>query len=105
MCSLTERLAQPVTAAKRLMRKVLNRKRSLPELSDFPPKTLFVIKEFNVPLVQIPGVGWINWFGGVPRPYDPRWLAPGNNWQADSFEEWLAVVAEGMNSRRGKRGL
>jgi hypothetical protein len=64
----------------------------LPKASDFPPGTGFVIKEFNVPLTLVPGKGWFNWFGGVPRAYDPSSLKPGNNWDADSFEQWVGIV-------------
>ena len=42
----------------------------------------------------MPGQGWFSWWGGVPRPYDPRGrLKSGNNWTADSFEEWAALIA------------
>ncbi len=61
-------------------------RRRVPKKSEFPPETRFVIKEFNVPLLQIPHDGktmWINWFGGVPRPYDVKWLKDDNNWTAD----------------------
>ena len=65
---------------------------SLPNASDFPPGTTFVIKEFDVPLVQLPDGRWFNWFGGTPRPYDVTALRVDNNWRADSFEEWVGVV-------------
>src|SRR5687767_5133723 len=42
----------------------------LPESSDFPPGTEFLIKEFDVPLARVPGRGCFNWFGGEPRAYD-----------------------------------
>lgn len=71
-------------------------KRRLPKLSDFPEGTEFVIKEFNVPLVHIPGEGWFNWFRGKPREYDVKGLKPGNNWEADSFEQWLRIVEESI---------
>lgn len=64
----------------------------LPQSSDFPPGAEFVIKEFDVPLVRIPGQGWFNWFGGKPHPYDASFLQMDNNWPATSFEEWLGVV-------------
>jgi hypothetical protein len=64
----------------------------LPKSSDFPPETRFVIKEFDVPLVRLPTGVWFNWFGGKPRPYDESALRIDNNWPAESFEEWLAVV-------------
>ena len=70
----------------------------LPKPSHFPPCTQFVIKEFDVPLVQIPAGGWFNWFGGTPKPYDPRSLRVDNNWPATSFEEWVAVVAASISS-------
>ena len=63
-----------------------------PEASDFPRSTTFVIKELDVPLARIPGQGWVNWFRGAPRPYDPSFLAPDNNREAESFEEWVRVV-------------
>lgn len=68
----------------------------LPKSSDFPSGTEFVIKEFDVPLVKIPGRGWFNWFGGAPRPYDVSSLRVDNNWPAESFEEWLRVVVESL---------
>lgn len=64
----------------------------LPRVEDFPPGTGFVIKEFDVPLVQIPGQGWFNWFGGVSREYDAVALRIDNNWPAESFEEWIGIV-------------
>jgi hypothetical protein len=64
----------------------------LPKRSNFPDGTEFVIKEFDVPLVLIPGRGWFNWFGGTPRPYNPSSLRVDNNWPAESFEEWVGVV-------------
>lgn len=68
----------------------------LPRMSDFPPGTAFVIKEFDVPLVQIPGEGWFNWFGGTPRPYNVSMLKVDNNWPAGSFEEWAGLVEASM---------
>ena len=79
----------------------LMKKRRLPSASDFPPGTRFVIKEFDVPLVCVPGEGWLNWFGGSPRPYDINMLRVDNNWPADSFEEWVGVVEQSMSRRRG----
>ncbi len=64
----------------------------LPKASDFPTGTAFVIKEFDVPLAFVPGKGWFNWYGGVPRPYDPTFLKQGNNWDAGSFEEWVQII-------------
>ena len=69
----------------------------LPKASDFPPGTAFVINEFDVPLVSVPNmdnktVSWFNWYGGVPRAYDPSSLKQGNSWDADSFEEWVGIV-------------
>ncbi len=63
-----------------------------PTASDFPPGTEFFIKEFDVPLALVPGEGWFNWFGGVPRAYDSSSLRVDNNWPAGSFKEWRAVV-------------
>lgn len=63
-----------------------------PSPGDFPPGTLFFIKEFDVPLAWVPGRGWLNWFGGTPRAYDSSSLAPGNHWPATDFTEWLALV-------------
>lgn len=67
-------------------------KSQLPKRSDFPSDAEFVIKEFDVPLVRVPGDGWFNWFGGTPRPYDPSSLRVDNNWPAESFEEWVGIV-------------
>ena len=66
----------------------------------FPPGAEFVIKEFDVPLVRIPGEGWFNWFGGTPRPYDASSLRVDNNWPAKSFEEWVGIVAASMAGER-----
>lgn len=74
----------------------MNDKSQLPKQSEFPPEAEFVIKEFDVPLVQIPGKGWFNWFGGTPQPYDARNLRVDNNWPATSFEEWVEIVAASM---------
>jgi len=68
----------------------------LPTISDFPAGTEFVIKEFDVPLACVPGRGWFNWFGGVPRPYDVSALKVDNNWTADSFEQWVEVVKDSL---------
>ena len=70
----------------------------LPKESDFPPGSEFVIKEFDVPLVQVPGRGWFNWFGGKPRPYDVTFLRVDNNWRAKSFEEWVGIVAASVEN-------
>ena len=68
----------------------------LPRESDFPPGTEFVIKEFDVPLVNVPGQGWFNWFGGTPTSYNPANLDPDNNWTADSFATWLEVLRDSL---------
>ena len=80
----------PQTAARE--RNPMSDNPRLPKASDFPPGTTFVIKELDVPLVFVPGKGWFNWFGGVPRAYDPSFLKPDNNRDADSFEEWVGIV-------------
>jgi hypothetical protein len=73
----------------------------LPVESDFPPGTEFVIKEFDVPLACVPGKGWFNWFGGVPRTYGAvDSLRGDNNWRADSFEEWVGIVEASLKSTR-----
>jgi hypothetical protein len=46
-------------------------KSQLPKRSDFPSEAEFVIKEFDVPLVHVPGEGWFNWFGGTPHRITP----------------------------------
>ena len=74
----------------------MSEKSQLPKRADFPSGAEFVIKEFSVPLVQVPGEGWFNWFGGVPRPYDASSLRVDNCWAAQSFEEWVGVIAESM---------
>ena len=71
----------------------------LPTISDFPPGTQFVIKEFDVPLAFVPDKGWFNWFGGLPKPYDVRALKIDNNWPADSFEQWVAIVKDSINQK------
>ncbi len=65
---------------------------SLPKSSDFPEGAEFYIKEFDIPLVREPSNRWFNWFGGKPKIYNVSGLKPGNNWQADSFEEWIEVL-------------
>ena len=74
-------------------------KSQLPKISDFPPRTEFVIKEFDVPLVWVPGRGWFNWFGGTPRPYDESSLRVDNNWHAESFEEWIGIVEASLKNK------
>ena len=67
----------------------------VPQASDFPPGTRFVIKEFDVPLACIPAGAqckWMNWYGGIPRAYDVTWLKVDNNWPAESFEEWASLI-------------
>jgi hypothetical protein len=70
-----------------------------PRVSDFPAGSVFVIKEFDVPLVQTPDGGCFNWFGGKPHPYSQTALRVDNNWRASSFEEWVAVVKESLEGR------
>jgi hypothetical protein len=79
----------------------MNDDASLPKASDFPPGTTFMIKESDVPLAWIPGRGWVNWFGGAPRPYDPRALHVDNNRHAGSFEEWVRIVEASLEKRGG----
>ena len=72
----------------------------LPRASDFPPGTNFVISEFDVPLVCVPDQGWFNWYGGAPHRYDGT---PGyglTEWPAESFEEWVEVVAASLKGPR-----
>jgi hypothetical protein len=80
----------------------MNNIESLPKSTDFPPDTMFVIKESDVPLIQMPSGVWFNWFGGKPRPYDVTALHVDNNCQADSFEEWIRVVAESLKEMTNK---
>ena len=68
-----------------------------PQLSDFPPGTEFIIKEFDLPLARVPldgKVAWQNWYGGAPQPYDVTRLRIDNNWPADSFAQWAKLVAD-----------
>jgi len=71
-------------------------KKSLPKITDFPNGTVFYIKEFDVPLAHEPSNEWFNWFGGKPTAYDCVHLKQGNNWQAESFEEWITIVKESL---------
>lgn len=71
-------------------------KPGLPAKADFPPDAWFVIKEFDVPLVNVPGQGWFNWYGGKARRYDTASLKSGNHWVAESFEAWSKVVADSL---------
>jgi hypothetical protein len=64
----------------------------LPVRSDFPADAQFVIKEFDVPLVHEAGIGWFNWYNGTAQAYDPAWLRADNNWPAESFGEWVALI-------------
>ena len=71
----------------------------LPNINDFPKGSKFYIKEFDVPLVQMPDCEycvWFNWFGGNPVKYDASGLKPGNNWEAESFDEWLNIVKQSL---------
>ena len=72
---------------------------TLPDKRDFPEGARFYIKEFDVPLVQIPDghfCKWFNWFGGKPKAYAPEGLKLGNNWEAESFSEWQKIVKESL---------
>ena len=55
-----------------------------------------MIKEFGVPLVQVPGEGWFNWFGGAPQPYNASSLRVDNNWSV-TVEEWIEIVAASIS--------
>ncbi|EKE70215.1 hypothetical protein B3C1_13973 [Gallaecimonas xiamenensis 3-C-1] len=71
----------------------------LPKLEDFPLGTEFYIKEFDVPLVRISEGSkckWLNWFGGTPKEYDATALIVSNNWEAESFEQWLKIVKDSL---------
>ena len=71
----------------------------LPGPGDFPAGALFVIKELDVPLVQMPDGRWFNWFGGFPSPYDPKFLKADNNQDADSFGQWLEVLRDSLPAK------
>ena len=71
----------------------------MPCKNDFPEGSKFHIYEFNVPLVQVPNSRspeWYNWFGGKPRSWAVEGLKPGNNWEAESFEQWQKIVKESL---------
>ncbi|SAI73849.1 Uncharacterised protein [Bordetella ansorpii] len=70
--------------------------RRVPREDEFPPGSTFHIKEFDVPLVHVPGQGWFNWFGGAPRAYDINGLKLGNNWPAQDFQEWATLVRDSL---------
>jgi hypothetical protein len=62
-----------------------------------------MIFEWDVPLAGIPEGGrckWINWYGGKPRDYDVTRLKVDNNWPADSFEEWVALIRASIPPRQ-----
>lgn len=61
-------------------------------IRDFPKGTEFYIKEFDVPLANIPSKGWVNFYGGVPKPYDASSMQLGSFWLAENFDEWLEVI-------------
>lgn len=70
-----------------------------PSITDFPASTVFIIKEFDLPLSYSVVDGkeqWLNWFGGTPTPYDVSALKVDNNWPAQSFDEWVALVADSI---------
>lgn len=69
----------------------------LPQYDDFPGGTRFVIKEFAVPLALVPGEGWVNWYGGGPYRYEGE-LRVDNNWDAESFAHWLAVLDDSIRA-------
>jgi hypothetical protein len=71
-------------------------KKKLPKISDFPAGTEFYIKEFDVPLVRTPTNEWFNWRGGKSKEYDVKNLKQGNNWLAESFEEWVSIINESL---------
>lgn len=75
----------------------------LPVAADFSPGTRFVIKEFDVPLVQDPAGVWFNWYGGSPQAYDAASLRVDNHWPAGSFAEWLGVVVDSLPKSSRKR--
>src|SRR5687768_5246030 len=75
--------------------RVLKNFHRLPTESDFPPGTDFMIKECDVPLAFVPLKGRFNWWGGHPRPYEGE-LRVDNNWRAESFAEWIAVIAQSL---------
>lgn len=79
----------------------MSNRSQLPQRSDFPSETEFVIKEFDVPLVRVPGGDWFNWFGGTPQLYNASSLRVDNNWPATSFEEWVGIVAASMTVDSG----
>ena len=68
----------------------------VPKKEDFPEGTKFYIKEFDVPLVQSTDGIWFNWFGGKPKKYDVTMLKPGNNWEAESFEQWQKILKDSL---------
>jgi hypothetical protein len=93
---LAELIGQGLSTVASLWPNTPMKKPTPPTPTDFPPGSTFVIKEFDVPIVHIPGQGWFNWFGGTPKPYDPKWLKVDNNWPAESFEAWAALVAHSL---------
>jgi hypothetical protein len=67
----------------------------IPLKSELPAGTDFLVKEFDVPIARIPGTSnssYVNWYGGLPRPFDQRWLTVDNNWPSESFEEWCTLI-------------
>jgi hypothetical protein len=67
----------------------------VPSPDEFPAGTRFVVYEFDLPLACIPENGlakWISWLSGLPRPFDPSSLKVDNNWPADSYEAWAALI-------------
>jgi hypothetical protein len=67
----------------------------VPVKSDFAPGTEFLVFEFECPLAKSPsgdGATYVAWYGGAPSKFDPAYLKVDNNWLADSFESWAALI-------------
>lgn len=83
-----------------MLKKIINAFAShVPERSDFPSEARFYIKEFDVPLVLVTKnneATWMNWYGGQAKKYASTSLKPGNNWEAESFEEWQQIVKDSL---------
>lgn len=79
----------------------MEQKPYVPAESDFVQGTEFLVFEFRCPLSKSPtgdSVSYVAWYGGLPSRLDPKYLKVDNNWPADSFESWAALVESSIKA-------